>query len=453
MIPNRQYKAVGSCFDQQGAALLLFALIATVSLSAILLAGLNSKSTVSPQVKSLGVLQTAREALIGYALSFSDLNANRLPGYMPCPDIDGDGVADAPCGNAGESAIGRLPWQTLGLPPLRDSAGECLWYAVSAAYKENPAAGLSADADGQFAIYDPNLAVKVGATALDQAIAVVFAPGRIVRSQVRSVTPNNRTECGSTRTSDRVSRVVNYLEDRNGINNNNGTRAGALPGTPGSQSIPSGTAAAFIASPRFPEQDPADFNDTLTWVSRRELQRVYTRMQVWVGDQVRVCLLSYATANSGIYPWPSVLSGASSPDYGDDTSQRFGRIPADLSTTASLGFTGTWPGSCFTWTWWNDWRGHVFYTVDKSAAPSLTTGTMVTIDAAASPLALVFAGRRSVSQSRSSNSHKGDIANYLEFGNIPGLGAGLIPSGDEQFQTTVLIQPSDDYVCSATSCP
>jgi hypothetical protein len=25
-------------------------------------------------------------------------------------------------------ARGRLPWRTLGLEPLRDAAGECLWY-------------------------------------------------------------------------------------------------------------------------------------------------------------------------------------------------------------------------------------------------------------------------------------------------------------------------------------
>lgn len=453
MILNTKHKVSGSYFSQRGAALLLFALVAMVSFAAILMAALNSKRSESPQAKSLVVLQTAHEALIGYALSFSDLNVNRLPGYMPCPDTDGDGVADAPCGNPGESALGRLPWQTLDLPPLRDSTGECLWYAVSGAYKENPAVGLSADADGQFVVYNPNLAVKVGATSLGRAVAVVFSPGRIVQSQVRNVTPNNRTECGSTRISDGVARVENYLEGRNGINNSSGTRADASPGAPGSQPIPSGIAAAFLASPQFPEQDPADFNDTLTWVSPNELQRVYTRMQVWVGDQVRACLQSYAVANSGSYPWPAVLSGVSLPEYQDDTNERFGRIPSDLSNTALVGFMSAWPGSCFNWTWWNDWREHVFYAVDKSAAPSATTGGAVAVNGVASPIAVVFAGRRSESQSRSSNSDKGDIANYLEFGNIPGAGAGLIPSGDENFETTALIQPSDDYVCTATSCP
>ena len=453
MISIARHRMSLSGSRQRGAALLLFVLIAVVSLSALLLAGLNGKRSGVVQTKSLAGLQIAREALIGYALSFSDLNANRLPGYFPCPDLDGDGVADAPCGNPGDSAIGRLPWQTLGLAPLRDSTGECLWYAVSGSYKENPAAGLSVDADGQFVIYDSGLVAKVGATPRDRAVAVVFAPGGIVKSQVRGVTPNNRTECGSTQLSDGVSQVANYLEDRNGVNNSSGTRTGALPGMPGSSPMPSGVAATFMASPRFPEQEPADFNDTLAWISPADLGRVYTRMQVWVGDQVRGCLQSYALANGGVYPWPSMLNGVSPPDYLDDSNQRFGRIPADLTNTAALGYSAVWPGSCFAWAWWTDWREQVFYAVDKSAAPSATPGGVVMVDGLASPIGLILAGRRSASQSRATNSDKGRITEYLEAGNSPGAGAGLIPAGDENFQTTSLTQSSDDYVCTAAACP
>ncbi len=35
--------------------------------------------------------------------------------------------------------IGRLPWRTLGLEPLRDGNGECLWYAVSGSHQRHPA--------------------------------------------------------------------------------------------------------------------------------------------------------------------------------------------------------------------------------------------------------------------------------------------------------------------------
>ncbi len=214
MIKIFAHRQLSGLSAQSGAALLLTVLIMTVSLTALLLAGLNSSRSGSAQAENLKVLQTAHEALVGYALSYADIHANRLPGYLPCPDIDGDGLADMPCGVAGESAIGRLPWQTLGLPPLRDIAGECLWYVVAGSYKEDPAMGLSVDADGQFLIYDANGAVRLGSMPAGQAIAVVFAPGKVVQSQIRSLTPNNRTECGSTRISDGVSRVANYLEDR-----------------------------------------------------------------------------------------------------------------------------------------------------------------------------------------------------------------------------------------------
>jgi len=241
--------------------------------------------------------------------------------------------------------------------------------------------------------------------------------------------------------------------DRNGINNSVGTQSGAAPGTPGSSPIPVSVAATFVASPRFPEYDPPDFNDTLIWISPTDFDRVYARMQSWVGDQVRACLQSYALANGGIYPWPAVLNGASSPDYQDDTGERFGRIPSDLSNTAALGFSPTWPTSCFSWSWWNDWREQIFYAVDQSAAPSVTGGGSVTVDGIASPIALMLAGRRSALQTRSSNTEKGRISNYLESANIPGSGAGQIPAGDEAFQTTTLTQAIDDYVCTAAACP
>ncbi len=438
---------------QRGAVLLLTALIMMVSLSALLLAGLNGARSDSTQAENLAVLKTAREALVGYALSYADLHANRLPGHLPCPDTDGDGLADSPCGAPGESSIGRLPWQTLGLPPLRDIAGECLWYVVSGAYKEDPATGLSADADGQFLIYDANGVVKLGNTPVDQAIAVIFAPGKVVQSQVRSLTPNRRTECGSTRNADGVSRASNYLEDRNGINNSVGTQSSAAPGTPGSAPIPASIAATFVASPRFPEYDPPDFNDTLIWVSPAHFDRVYARMQTWVGDQVRACLQSYALSNGGIYPWPAMLNSVSLPDYQDDSGERFGRVASDLTNTAALGFDPAWPTSCFSWVWWNDWREYVFYALDQSAAPSATSGASVTVDGVASTVAILLAGRRGSAQSRSSNNEKGSISNYLESANIPGPGAGQIPAGDEAFQTTTLTQPTDDYVCNAAACP
>jgi hypothetical protein len=109
---------------------------------------------------------------------------------LPCPDRDGDGAADtAPntgsCGTTRQPAIGLLPWKTLGLPPLRDADGECLWYAVSGDFKDaaDPAATtpVNADTDGVITVRNEN-----GNSLATQLVAVVFAPGAKLRSQVRT---------------------------------------------------------------------------------------------------------------------------------------------------------------------------------------------------------------------------------------------------------------------------
>ena len=84
-------------------------------------------------------LAQAREALLAYAAD-RPINAAVGPGYLPCPDLDDDGWAEATCGSQnGDSGqadrLGRLPWKTLGVPDLRDGYGERLWYAVSSKYK------------------------------------------------------------------------------------------------------------------------------------------------------------------------------------------------------------------------------------------------------------------------------------------------------------------------------
>ena len=52
-------------------------------------------------------LEQIKEALYGYAI---------VNGSLPCPDTDGDGVANAGCSSASNSSTGgNLPWVTLGV--------------------------------------------------------------------------------------------------------------------------------------------------------------------------------------------------------------------------------------------------------------------------------------------------------------------------------------------------
>jgi hypothetical protein len=125
---------------QRGTALVLAALILfaaagiLVALEAASLAAAARRERISERA-----LAQAREALISYAAD-RPISAIVGPGYLPCPDLDDDGWAEATCGSlAGdigqEERLGRLPWKTLGLPDLRDGYGERLWYAVSSRHK------------------------------------------------------------------------------------------------------------------------------------------------------------------------------------------------------------------------------------------------------------------------------------------------------------------------------
>jgi hypothetical protein len=81
------------------------------------------------------ILSEAREALIGRAAA----DGNR-PGSLPCPAPSDAGVAPLLVGNDCPAYIGRLPWSTLRVGALRDSAGELLWYALSRALRDDDSA-------------------------------------------------------------------------------------------------------------------------------------------------------------------------------------------------------------------------------------------------------------------------------------------------------------------------
>lgn len=80
---------------------------------------------------SAETLAVAVNALAGHARAQRcTLGTGAVLDHLPCPNTGApEGVAAASCPG---TVRGRLPWRTLGLPPLRDAAGECLWYERSA---------------------------------------------------------------------------------------------------------------------------------------------------------------------------------------------------------------------------------------------------------------------------------------------------------------------------------
>ena len=95
------------------------------------------------------LLDLAQAALIGYTMSNRISGSNRS--YLPCPDINQDGVEDR-TGDSCSQQQGRLPWVTLGLNSL-DAWGNHIDYAVHDDFSDkSPAKGISNSTKGDFRI-------------------------------------------------------------------------------------------------------------------------------------------------------------------------------------------------------------------------------------------------------------------------------------------------------------
>ena len=107
--------------DQRGAAIMIMLLILVLGAASFLLAKLGKGDARQPD--NLAAM-TDIGAVIGALIGYATINGNCLP----CPDTNGDGQIDAPCG-AGAPVAGNLPWVDLGLGAL-DSWGHRLRYVV-----------------------------------------------------------------------------------------------------------------------------------------------------------------------------------------------------------------------------------------------------------------------------------------------------------------------------------
>jgi hypothetical protein len=235
---------------QQGAALLVLLSIILLTIGYTVISGLNKNRLVAErEAITAKALAQAKEALIGYAMMYPETHLHMVPGHFLCPDIgtsSPEGTAGSSCGATGASVIGHLPWRTLGLSTLKDADGNCLWYAVSGNYKNNPKANLlNWDTVGQFRIVaEDGTTVIAGNTPADQAVAVIFAPGPPIGGQ-------NRNNMGGTCGKDY--NAAHFLDVLGSINN-----ASVSPTAEG--------VTTFAA------RGPADsFNDRLLWITRDDL--------------------------------------------------------------------------------------------------------------------------------------------------------------------------------------
>ena len=208
---------------QRGAALMVILMILGVAGAYFAVKALNN-GQARRERETANTLAQAKDALVGFAATYQEndaTHANDVLGYLPCPDANNDsatpGVTDtgATCGNLDVSIVGRLPWNTIGLPPLLDNSSECLWYAVSGNAKANTNKTniFNWDTVGQLIVHDadhpPPATPLAGATAHEQPLAVILAPNPPIGVQDRSTLAGSSAECRGNNT------LANYLEGSN----------------------------------------------------------------------------------------------------------------------------------------------------------------------------------------------------------------------------------------------
>lgn len=344
---------------ERGAALLVATLVLALLLAAFMAVELRTLDAVAERDRATErSLALAREALVAYATD-RPINAMVGPGYLPCPDLDGDGWAEATCGSQnGDSGqaqrLGRLPWKTLGVPDLRDGHGERLWYAVSSKYKGLLNCGVSRacldmtppvalgtitvrDGSGH-AIHDGRIADPTRADA-GGAAAVVIAPGPALRRLDASGEPRDeqRRECapgdcdGDGRClTDPPQRAAacnpaNYLDRApsasGGEDNADFVDRNDAPGR-------AANGNGFIAGPVALADGRIAVNDRLIAIAYRDVMPSIMRR---VAVEVVHCLRFYASRPQarGRYPWPAptCAEGGAFGTAGDETGRQLGSVP------------------------------------------------------------------------------------------------------------------------------
>jgi hypothetical protein len=287
--------------------------------------------------KTADALAAAKIALIGYAVRRGSAvpGDTARPGELPCPDTNNDGWEEATClwNPAAATAIGRIPWRTLGIPEPKDSAGETLWYAVSGSLRTRASNNndLNSNTRGTLEVRAAD-----GATVLTtQAAAVIFAAGQPL-NQNRS--PTQAAACGPTSPANAVIArnlcASNYLETANGVNN-------------------ATTGGIFVAG--VPNNS---YNDRLIYLT---VDEYLPAVEMRVGGELRNLLLAYRQ-NSVCKCFPWADSWAYSGGIADVGVNR-GRFPSrpypeDWGQGAIPGLPP--------WVEANDWHNLMFYSASRS---------------------------------------------------------------------------------------
>lgn len=383
--------------NQRGAAMIVMLVIVMMGITAALISSLGSTAQKNEQQrKTAEALAQAKDALIGYAVTYGDTHHDAY-GYLPCPDTNNDGSSDtnqgsAYCAGKNTPVVGRLPWKSLGLPPLRDGHGECLWYAVSGTFKAVAGGYMNElmnwDTSGQFTIQDTNGITLSGATAYDRPVAVIFSAGPPLNTQSHPL--NNGQECSGNAGND----VSAYLEGGNAFTPPASPPASPLALTAGNRS---GTAN----------------NDAVLWITPGN---IFDHLKKRSDFSARISALMDDTYFQSVS-----IAG----------TKGTGNVICDDINSTNRQFC-------------NDWLEMLFLT--ELAPPS-----SITIDGASTAVdctrALIFGGQITTTQSRQTGAEKIAPDNYLEEPNLAAFSTPTAASANFSGASVFDVQnPSTDLL-------
>lgn len=129
---------------------------------------LSAQMDMRSNAETLGTLNDARDALVGFAASHG---AAGKP-YLPCPDTDGDGRENR-TGSACTNQEGDLPWADLGIG-RQDAWNQPLRYRVTLAFADS-ATGFQLTTAGNLEICTSAACTAKIASAIP---AVILSKGR-----------------------------------------------------------------------------------------------------------------------------------------------------------------------------------------------------------------------------------------------------------------------------------
>lgn len=435
--------------EQSGVALfVLIALTGVVAVVAVMnLMKVRGADDLEREKATRDALARAKQALIAYAVSRMDTGPTEIPALLPCPAVaapasaNDEGIGSLNCGNKYVSALGRLPWKQLGMEPIRDGHGECLWYLVTGTYKggSQPPDILNWDSLGNIVVVqrwwdrtgETEREIKLaGVNIPSQAVAAIIAPGPSMEgivSQDRAAAPNTMSCPGNYD-------ATNYLEAGGGYDN---TVTSPIPN--GNTTVING----YVD----PQTGGVVVNDRVVFVTREDIYAELLARSDFIGSelapgrirqlliQITDCVATYAN-QSGVsdkrllFAAPlTVADYRIAASYAESAALR-GRVPSSSSTSQTLlGRPYEFPTACPHWSagsflekWFNAWKDHLYIAIapglDPNRAPTSTCGVdCLTVGARTNVAAVVFfAGPRLANplQIVTVNLHRNTISNYLE---------------------------------------